>query len=147
MGNHILAADEPFLGELSAVLHDANLTTDGLESKRDSGGDTENMFKRKGKSAVVQYRQVNGLRWLVTTQFQDRERQSVTNRTYRTVISGLLITLYVDKDTSTPLKPDVGAKVSRCSGSTRLWLSIFRTQRSNQAMQRTADRRTKKVEA
>jgi hypothetical protein len=93
-------------GGIIRCLHKANATTDGLESKRDSGGDTENIFKRKDKSAVVEYRQVNGLRWVVTTQFRDTQRQSVTNRIYHTVIGGLLITLYVDLDTSTPLKAD-----------------------------------------
>jgi hypothetical protein len=106
----IFSSDRAIFGGIIRRLHDANLTTDGLESKRDSGGDTHDMFKRKGKSAVVDYRQVNGLRWLVTTQFQDRERQSVTSRTYGTVVSGLLITLYVDLDTSTPLKPEWAQK-------------------------------------
>ena len=96
--------DAPFgsgralFGGIIRRLHDATLTTDGLEAKRDRA--------EENRPALVEYRQVNDLRWLVTTQFQDRERQSVTNRTYRTVISGLLITLYVDLDMSSPVKPE-----------------------------------------
>jgi hypothetical protein len=82
-----------------------SLTAEAVESKRDSGGETETT-RRKNSAATVQHREVNGRRWLVTTRFQDRERQIVMNRTYSTVISGLLITLYVDLDASSRSKPE-----------------------------------------
>jgi hypothetical protein len=96
-------------GGIIRRLHKANLTIDGLNSTRDRGGQMANI-KADNRPAVVEYRQVNGVRWLVRTQFRDRERQSATCRTYHTVISGLLITLYVDLDTSSTLKSEWAQK-------------------------------------
>ena len=96
----IFISGRALFGGIIRRLHKTNLTTDGLKSKRDRGGANT---KADNRPAVMEYRQVNGLRWLVRTQFRDRERQSVTSRTYHTVISGLLITLYVDLDTSSTL--------------------------------------------
>ena len=51
----------------------------------------------------MEYREVNGHRWLVITRFVDRDKQIISNRTYWTVIHGLLITFSVDSDTSIPV--------------------------------------------
>jgi hypothetical protein len=99
----IFSNGRALFGGIIRRLHDANLTTDRLKSIRDRGRETEDI-KADNRPAAVQYRQVNGRRWFVRTEFRDKERRSVTSRTYHTITSGLLITLYVDLDTSFTLK-------------------------------------------
>jgi hypothetical protein len=77
-------------------LHDASLTTDRLASKAHRGRDTQDILGPATGHVVVEYREVNGLRWLVTTRFADSEKQVVNNRTYWTVIHGLLINFSAD---------------------------------------------------
>src|SRR3954453_470396 len=92
-------------GGIIRRLHDADVTTHGLKSIRDRGQDTGNI-KADTTPALVEYRKVNGRRWLVRTEFRDREKKAVTSRTYHTDIGGLLITLYVDFDTSFTLNSE-----------------------------------------
>ncbi len=84
-------------------VHDASLTTDRLTSKAYRGRDTQDMLAPKSGRMVLEYRQVNGRRWLVTTRFVDSEKHVVSNRTYWTVIHGLLITFSADLNPSLPL--------------------------------------------
>ncbi len=84
-------------------VHDASLTTDRLASKAHRGKDTQNILEPGSGPVVAEYRKVNGQRWLVTTRFVDSERHIVNNRTYWTIIHGLLITFSVDLDPSFPL--------------------------------------------
>jgi hypothetical protein len=84
-------------------VHDAGLTTDRLASKAHRGKDTENILEAESGLIVVKYREVNGQRWLVTTRFADNEKHIVSNRTYWTVIHGLLITFSADLNPSLPL--------------------------------------------
>ena len=105
----IFSSGRTLFGGIIRRLHNGNLTTDGLKSTRDRGEETENI-KADNRPAVVKCRQVNGRRWFVRTQFRDRERRSVTSRTYHTVIGDLLITLYVDFDTSSTLKSEWAQK-------------------------------------
>ena len=81
-------------------VHDASLTTDRLASRSHRSKDTYDILESGSGSVVVEYREVNGHRWLVTTRFVDRDKQIISNCTYWTVIHGLLITFSVDWDTS-----------------------------------------------
>jgi hypothetical protein len=54
----IIRVDDHF-GGIIRRLHKANLTTDGLKSTRDRGGQTADI-KADNRPAVVEYRQVNG---------------------------------------------------------------------------------------
>jgi hypothetical protein len=136
----IFSSGRALFGGIIRRLRHANLTTDGAGSTKDSARDTENMVKRENKSLGVAYRQVNGLRWCVTTRFQvqERARKSVTNRTYHTVISGLLITLYVDFDTSIPVESQWA---QRCLDALDRLVCGFRysDQKPNQGLQSEAD--------
>src|SRR6266540_2718083 len=105
----IFSRGHAIFGGIIRRLHNANLTIDGLKSTRDRGEETGSI-KAHNRPAAVEYRRVNGRRWFVRTQFRDKERRSVTSRTYDTVIGGFLITLYVDFDTSSTLKSEWAQK-------------------------------------
>jgi hypothetical protein len=130
----IFSSGRALFGGIIRRLRHANLTTDG------AGSTTDSMIKSENKSLVLAYRQVNGLRWCVTTRFQvqERARQSVTNRTYHTVISGLLITLYVDFDTSIPVESQWA---QRCLDALDRLVCGFRYSdpKPNQGLQSEAD--------
>jgi len=128
-------------GGIIRRLHDADLTTHGLKSIRDRGQETGNI-KADSRPALVEYRQVNGRGWFVRTEFLDREKKAVTSCTYHTVISGLLITLYVDFDTSFTLNSEWAH--TSLDALDRL-VTDFRYlghPKPNQTMQPTAGRRT-----
>ena len=84
-------------------VHDASLTTDRLASRSHRSKDTYDILESGSGSVLVEHREVNGHRWLVTNRFVDRDKQIISNRTYWTVIHGLLITFSVDSDTSIPV--------------------------------------------
>ena len=90
-------------GGLIRRVHDASLTTDRLASKANRGTDAQNILESASGPVEVEYRQVKGRRWLVTTHFADSEKHVVSNRTYWGIIRGLLITFSVDLNPSFPL--------------------------------------------
>jgi hypothetical protein len=95
-GPPLLSTGRVLFGGSIRRVHDASLTTDRLASKAHRGKDTHNILALETGPVVVEYREVNGLRWLVTTRFADSEKQVVSNRTYWTVIHGLLINFSAD---------------------------------------------------
>jgi hypothetical protein len=102
-GPPLLSTREVLFGGFIRRVHDATLTTDRLASKAHRGRDIQNILAPATGPVVVEYRQVNGLRWLVTTRFADSEKQVVSNRTYWTVIHGLLINFSADLSPSSLL--------------------------------------------
>jgi hypothetical protein len=102
-GPSLFSTRRVLFGGFIRRVHDARLTTDRLTSKAYRGRDTQNMLAPKSGPMVLEYRQVNGRRWLVTTRFVDSEKHMVSNRTYWTVIHGLLITFSCDLNPSFPL--------------------------------------------
>lgn len=137
----LFSSGRALFGGIIRRLHDADLTTHALMSTRDRGQDTGDI-EADNRLTVVECRQVNGRRWFVRTEFRDREKQAVTSRTYHTVITGLLITLYVDFDTSSRLKSEWAH--TSLDALDRL-VADFRylgRPKPNQTMKPTAGRRT-----
>jgi hypothetical protein len=102
-GPFLLSTRRVFFSGFIRRVHDASLTTDRLASRAHRAKDTYAILDSGSGPVVVEYREVNGHRWLVTTRFVDRDKHIISNRTYWTIIHSLLVTFSVDSDTSIPV--------------------------------------------
>ena len=60
------------------------------------------MFFPASEPTEIAYRKVGARRWLVSTRFQDREKQFVRNQTYWTIQGDLLITFNINFTANSP---------------------------------------------
>lgn len=86
------------------------LTVDQLPSEARAGREAKYMFYPREKPTQLEYRNVDGRRWLVTTHFDDPGKRIVTNRTFWAVEDGFQATLAVNFDESAPLTATWRAK-------------------------------------
>lgn len=88
------------IGTCIKFLEVKNLRTAKLKTQTFPGGEAQFMFAPRDKPSSVEYRTINGRDWLVTTKFEDEQRQVIRSRVYWIVEQGFLITfnLIIDSD-------------------------------------------------
>lgn len=80
-----------------------NLSVDQLQSEAHPSGVAAQMFVPKTKPSAVEFREINGLRWLVVSKFDDKAKKIIHDQVWWTVADKFLVTMWMHVDEKAPL--------------------------------------------